>query len=173
MYERAYQLWCSTGRNGARVERILTAMVTQETPDGETIPPVPSLRTINDWAVQDRWEERFLRDFVADLPAKAMRYNVDLSVMVDSAFDALFDCRSGRYDHDPKLRAAVERGAHDTLKLAGVGTAGANQGGLWLPNAQDILKALGQTAEEAKAIPPSAVSRNNREAIADSKRGRE
>lgn len=173
MYELAYLFWCAYGHNGARVEYLLERHVLAATPEGEPAAPVPSVSTINGWARDDRWEQRQWRELADDLQPRILRLQIAKLTLAESAIEQLHDVRAGKYDHDPKLAAMKSRDGHDTLRMVGMGTFGANQGGLSVPQAQELMVALGELGGESEPLSPRQRSRMAREQIAASKQGQE
>ena len=171
MYEMAFMFWCSHGHNGARVEFLLERHAQAQTMEGEDIPPVPSARTITGWAREDRWEQREWKLLAENLPERVLRLQVAKLTLAEQAVETLQDMNAGVYDAlDPRIASTRGKTAVEVLKMVGLGTFGANQGGLSLPGVQELMLALGDkgTTEQVSA---KEQSRRNREAISASKRG--
>lgn len=171
MYELAFTFWCSHGHNGARVEFLLTQHAQAQTMEGEAIPPVPSARTITGWAKDDQWEQRQWQNLSQDLPARVLRLQIAKLTLAEQAVETLHDVNAGVYDAlDPRIASTKSKTAVEVLKMVGLGTFGANQGGLSVPGAQELMIALGEQADEKK-LSAKEQSRANREHIAAGKRG--
>ncbi len=171
MYELAFTFWCSHGQNGARVEFLLTQHALANTNEGEAVPPVPSVSTINGWAKEHAWEQRQWKQLSEDLPARVLRLQIAKLTLAEQAVETLHDVNAGRYDAlDPRIASTKSKTAVEVLKMIGLGTFGANQGGLSVPQAQELMIALGEQAAEDE-VSAKEKSRRNRERIAGSKRG--
>ena len=171
MVERAYQLWCIYGHSGTRVAFVLEREALIGTEDGAPIPVVPSAQTINGWARERGWEKRELVQLAEELPKRVLDLQVAKLTLAERAIETLRDLDAGLYDAlDPRIASTKSKTAVEVLKMIGLGTFGANQGGLSVPQAQELMIALGEQAGE-EHLSEKEKSRRNREAIAASKRG--
>ena len=173
VYERAFHLWASTGRNAARVERLLLSWAREITPDGGEVPPVPAARTIQQWVRDDDWERKSLLQLMEDLPRQTLRMREDAGRLAAWAIQELYDIKTGKYDGEPALIAVKSRDAHDTLKMFGLGTFGSNAGGEFLVSVAEVMSALGLGGGEEERLSDTEKSRALRAAIEASKRGKE
>lgn len=171
MYELAFLFWCSHGHNGSRVEFLLERHAIAQTSEGEAVPPVPSVSTINTWAKEHQWEHREWKELGATLPARVLRLQVAKLTLAEQAIETLHDVNAGCFDHlDPRIASNKSKTAIETLKMVGLGTFGANQGGLSVVQPQELMLALGEQMDEKK-LSAKEQSRVNRENIAAGKRG--
>lgn len=171
MYELAFLFWCSHGHNGSRVAFLLERHAVAQTPEGAEVPPVPSVSTINGWAKEHRWEQREWKQLSEDLPARVLRLQIAKLTLAEQAIETLHDVNAGRFDDlDPRIASNKSKTAIETLKMVGLGTFGANQGGLSVVQPQELLLALGEQMEQ-QPVSAKEKSRQLREQISGSKRG--
>lgn len=171
MQERAFQLWCIYGHSGTRVAFVLEREALAGTADGAAIPIVPSAQAINGWARQHAWEKRELAQLAQDLPKRVLDLQVAKLTLAERAIETLRDLDAGLYDAlDPRIASTKSKTAVEVLKMIGLGTFGANQGGLSVPQAQELMIALGEQAGD-EGLSAKEKSRQLRDQISGSKRG--
>jgi hypothetical protein len=159
MYDLAYDYWCLAGGSAARAERHLRIWVEENTGDGEEARPIPARSTIAGWAKADDWERRQIRELRdGGLKQRLLRLEIRKLRQIESAYDIMDDIDAGVYDDNPAEKGVMSRLAIEKMKVFGVGTAGANAGGLQATS----IQALVDEVRDDTALSAGEISKNNR-----------
>ena len=164
--EVAFTVWCWAGKqSGVATEFILMQEAQATTPEGQEPPPVPSARTINQWAREDGWRSRFYQDLArGDFSAELAAAKVQYWQIGRAAGETMAKAQAGCWDHTPSLLVAKIKEAEFAVRLAGSGTYGQQFGGSVEPRIEDLLSAE-DLAIEAETLTPQARGRRMRDQI--------
>ena len=102
---------------------------------------------------------------IDELPVQFQERNLQV---LENAQSGILDVQAGMLDDNPAIANVRARLAIEISKALGVGTHGANAGGMFQLRVQDLQRALGQSPDAAEKS-PLQIAREHRDAIKASK----